>query len=239
MPSAIRAEVESDIVGLHCGYHCGGFVHGGGHRLFGVNGFRAVICGVDDNLGAMLRLRCNADDVRLRFLQHFPIVGILIRFRHVVAIAEVLHHVWTQVCACDEGCPFFGEEAGGVRIRQADCLVIRDFVVNKCAHPATADDSGAIGFHRYVLLRDWGMLLSYISGRCALQARPGAWLAFTSTGAVPLMRCYKPRLLGLKNLFATSVMKFCPIARYPSALGCKSSGSRCAKSAPNTSRPLT
>ena len=143
VPAPVGAHVERDAVALHRLRHRVGLRQRGRHRLLGVDGARAVFGGVDDDLGTVLGLRGDADDVGPFRREHLPVVGVLVRGRHAVALAGARHHVGPLVGAGHQGGALARLVRGGVRVG----VRLADLVVDEGADAPAADQGRAIVRH--------------------------------------------------------------------------------------------
>ena len=95
--AAIGAHVEHDVVVLAGFDHAVGFGQRGRERLFRVNRPGTRFGGRHDDLGPVLGLSGNADDVRGFAGEHFAVVGVLLVRGNAVALAHLFHYIDAQV----------------------------------------------------------------------------------------------------------------------------------------------
>ena len=118
--------------------------HGGRHRLLSVNRPGAVLGGIDGNLGAALRLRGDADDVRSLDVDHLPVVQVLPVRGNAVLLADLRHHLGPQIGARHQFRALASAVGGSMRIGRYDILPVDRLVVDEGAHAAAADEDRSV-----------------------------------------------------------------------------------------------
>ena len=99
--ATIGTHIERDTVGLTDFDDAVGFGHGGRESFFGVDRAGPGVGGGDDDFGAVLGLRGDADDIGFFAFEQFAIVCVLSVRGDAVTGAHLGHHVGAQIGAGD------------------------------------------------------------------------------------------------------------------------------------------